>query len=494
MTHAPGPLVPCPISLRLFACSLILASLAGCSGMNKADTVEEGTMAAQRAAQADAHAQTEAGVPGMQGTSSSIPSLVPGEGRVQLPVAITAPPTAPPPDKFDENDAGHFLARCRDRAARQQWFDAIGDCRRSAELSPSSIEPWFELMRLLVNLQSYADAEDAARRVLAVSPDDPVAFYYLAWSHRGRSQYPQAVTALERAIALDPKRIEFVQALAVTYRLSGNYGKAIATLERAQAMKPDDVKTQNMLVEIRRELAEKLSPYQRLAKEKDSVENQAALGFVYQKFGLSQRALTAYDTALSKIPAPIPDQERETKQLAAQIYYNRGVVYRDLGRPELGEPAIWQAMQLDPSLASFAWYYIGLCRYDMGKYDTSIEALRKSVDLAPDVVENRAALADAFAKAGKTQLAAEQRNAVSSIQAREAAEKAATARDEAAAAESSPRPPSMLPPIAPAVPAPASTSSSPPAATPAAALATPTAAPSAAEPQAASEVAPAAQP
>ena len=412
---------------RMIASGALLVLAAGCAS-KRDESVEEGIKAAQHAALAQAASGGSATTP------APIPSLEAGEGSVQVP--LSAPPaTAPPPDKSDNDNPDHLLARCRDRAARHETFDAIGDCRRSYELRPSSIEPQVELMHLLIDLQSYGDAEESAKKVLAVRPNDPVALYYLAWSYRGREKFPQAIATLKKVVAADPKRVEYVQALAVTYRVSGNYGKSLETLDQALKMQPSNAKTQSMIAQTRTELAEKLSPYRRLVKEKaDSYDNQAALGFIYQKFGISDKALQTYDTALSMMPAPIEKQNAETKKLAAQIYYNRGVVYRDLGKPEVAEPALSQAMQLDPSLASFAWYYIGLCRYDAGKYDASIDALRKSVELAPDVADNRQALADSYDKAGKADLAAEQRNAVAAITARGDAAKEQFRKEEADAA------------------------------------------------------------
>ena len=426
-------------SVRASAKILLVASIlvSGCSifgGAKPIEKTESGPMAARRAAQADVEAQVAAGASGLQGTTSTVPSLVPGEGRVSLPAQAAAPATAPAEADFDDDNAGHLLARCRDRAARRQWFDAVGDCRRSAELNPSSVEPQVELMQLLIELQAYADAGQAASNVLAAKPNDPIALYYLAWSYRGREQYPEAIAALQKAVSLEPKRVQFVQALGLTYCLSDNFGKGIATLEQAQALQPSDTKTGEMLKSARAVLDNHLEPYRKLVQEKpDSFDNQAALGFIYQKYGLSQQALTAYDTSLAKMP-PLTEQDADAKKISAQIYYNRGVVYRELGRPAEAEPALWQAMQLEPSLAAFAWYYIGLSRYDDGKLEASIDALRKSIDLAPNVADNRAALADAYAKAGKTALAAEQREAADALRARAQAEKDAAGKASANAA------------------------------------------------------------
>ncbi len=414
---------------RVAAVLLVAAVVLGGCSAKKSERIEEGATAERRAVEADILAGNTDST-GLTGTTAGVPALMSDDDQVVRPA--TAPPaTAPAGDKFDNDDPGHLLARCRDRAARQQTFDAVGDCRRSYELRPA-LEPQIELMKLLVTLQAYGDAEESAKKVLAARPGDPVALYYLAWAYRGRGEYPRAIGALLRAISAEPKRVEYVQALGMTYCLADNYGKGILTLEKALQMRPGDTRIQQMIKEARSQAAEKLAPYVKLAREKpESYDTQAGLGFMYQKYGFSQRALNTYDAALAQMPGPLAEQESDVKKIASQIHYNRGVVYRDLGEPERGESALWQAMQLDPSLASVAWYYIGLCRYDQGKFEQSADALRKSVDLAPGIVDNRAALADAYDKAGRQRDAAEQRKAIAALDAQHAAYKEEVAKQEA---------------------------------------------------------------
>lgn len=429
---------------------------AGCSA-KKEESTQEGLVAAQRAAQAQAQAQADAGVPALAGPGSSMPSVTSAPGQITLQAPPAPPATAPTGDDFKNDDPNHLLARCRDRVARQEWFDAAGDCRRTLELAPTWIEPQELLMRILMSLSAYADAEKAARAVLEAKPNDPVALYYLGWSFKDRGMYPQAIDALERACAADPKRVEFVQALGRTQCLDNKFGKGIATLERALAMRPGDQKTEGALSQARALLAEKLGPWQRAVREKpDSYDDLAALGWNYQKYGLPEKALVAYDTVLARLPGPLPEQDAETKKLAATVYYNRGMVYRDLGRPADAEPAFWQAMQLQPSLAPMAWYFIGRSRTEAGKPAEAVEALKRSIDLAPDVPDNRDALAEAFDKLGKTGPAAEQRNAATAIRARQKAEKEERLR-QLKAEEETVRPPSdgFAPAAAPASPSPA---------------------------------------
>lgn len=414
----------------LLAAALVVSGCAAAKALQKSEKENEGQEAQRHQAEARVDAMGKAGTPALQGTTSTVPSLVPGEGEPLL--QATAPPaTAPPADKFDDKNAAHLLARCHDRSARHEWLDAVGDCRHAAELDPQAIEPHVELMRLLVTVQLYADAEEEATKVLAARPGDPVALYYLAWSYRGRDRFPEAIATLQKAIAADPKRLEFVQALGLTYCLSEDYGRGIATLERALAMAPNDQRTKASLESAKQTLVEKIAPYRRMVKkDPSSYEAHSALGFVCQKHGLNTQALAEYDTALSRIPTPLPQQDADVRKLAAQVYYNRGMVLRDLGKPDLAEASLWQSMQLDPSLTMYAQYFIGLARYDAGKYEGAIEALRKSIDLAPDVADNRAALADAYDKVGKGDLAREQRNAVLAIRAREEAARKASLQEE----------------------------------------------------------------
>lgn len=438
MTSTPRSVHRFPGDLLVLAAILILGTSAGCSTTGKrTEQVLEGSMAArhqaedQLAADAGGKPQPPLSATSAQPSTQTPPTVGEGAGPLHLPsgtAPMAVPTTAPPPDQFDKDNAAHLLARCRDRMARKEWFDAVGDCRRSSELAPASIEPQVELMRVYVTLSSFPDAETAARKVLAAKPNDPVALYYLAWSYRGRERFPEAIDTLKKVVALDPGRAEFVQALGMTYCLAGNYGKGIAEFERALQIRPGDEQTRSMIAAARKAVAEKVAPYEKMVQGKpESYDNHAALGSIYQKYGLSERALASYDAALSKIPEPIAAQPEEVRKLASELYYNRALVYRDLGRLELAEPTFTRAMQVNPSLSAFCWYYIGLGRLERGDLDASIEALRKSVSLAGDVADNRTALAEAYDKAGKNSAAAEQRKAVESIRARQAAASAAAA-------------------------------------------------------------------
>jgi len=352
----------------------------------------------------------------------ALDSLIPkAPPELATSAAAAAAATLAPGEKFDENNPRHRLARCRAHVARSEWFEAIGDCRKSAELDPKSADPWIELMRIYVTIQSYADGIEAARAVLARDPASAPAYYYLGWSLSGGQEYPAAVQAFAKAVSIDPRRVEYQQGLGITWCLAENFAKGIAALEEAQRLGPDNAKTKALLGETRSLLSERLSEAEKAAKARPSdATARAGLGARYQQYGFAQRALDEYDVALSKIPSPLASQNEDTRRLAAALQYNRGVLYRELGRPQQAVPAFTRSFEIDPSLAPQAWYFIGLIAYDSGDNEGAIRALGKSVQGAPQVIENRKALALAYDKSGNTAAARQQRDAVARLESQKA--------------------------------------------------------------------------
>lgn len=325
--------------------------------------------------------------------AASQPEPEPGIAAVPLPA----------PDAFDANDPAHLLARCRDRAAKAVWFDAIADCKAAIELVPDAIEPSVELMRAFVTLHAYGDAAVHAKRVLAVRDDDAVAWYYLGWAHRGREQWREAIDAVAKAAALDPARAEYGRALGTTHVLAGDYGSGIAALEATLAAHPGDAKTQETLDAARKVAEEKLAPFERLVAEKsDSPLNHATLGGALQQYGFRERALTELDTALAQLGAGGAALSKDHRELAARIHYNRGELYRELGRADLAVTAYATAASMLPSLSAQSYYGIGRTHLQSGDVAAAIEALERSVEEASSVVDNRRALAEAYARAGRS--------------------------------------------------------------------------------------------
>lgn len=348
----------------------------------------------------------------------ALESLIPkAPPELAVSAAAAAAASLPPGEKFDENNPKHRLARCRAHVARSEWFDAINDCRKSAELDATSAEPWVELMRIYVTIQSYADGTESARAVLARTPDSAPAYYYLGWSLSGGQDYPASIAAFQKAVSLDPRRVEYHQGLGITWCLTENFARGIAALEEAQRLDPGNAKTKALLDETRSLLADRLAQPEKAVKAKpNDATAHAMLGSKYQQYGFSQKALNEYDAAIANIPSPVASQDGDTRRLAAALQYNRGVLLRELGRGEPAIAAFTRSFEIDASLAPQAWYFIGLIAYDKGDNDGAIRALGKSVQGAPKVIENRKALALAYERAGNAAAAKQQRDEVALLE------------------------------------------------------------------------------
>ena len=396
----------------------IAIALAGCSMTG--GTKDEAQPAAQPLQGIPAAGIEGVSAEQIQSATAAQPSQAAGQytgvGGVSIPV-VAAPTGA----AFDDTNAAHHLARCREHVGRGEWFDAAASCKRAADLAPDSPDPHSELMRIYVTIQSFRDAAASAERVIEMQPQNAVAYYYLGWARREREEHPQAIEALEKAVTLAPARHEFVQALGLAYCSADDFGRGLARLEQAAAMNPGDAKGQRLLESARALVGDKLAPYRRAVAEKpEKPESHARLGSVLQKYGMAEQALAAYDSALAKIPEPLADKPAETRRLAAGLYYNRGVLYRELKRGELALPAFQRAYEIDASLAPEAYYSIGLVRLDQGDASGAVASLMKSVELAPNVVENRQALARALEAAGRAGEAKAQLDAAAGIRASQA--------------------------------------------------------------------------
>ncbi len=92
---------------------------------------------------------------------------------------------------------------------------------------------------LLYDADRFEEAFDATRRVLAISPDNPVALNFLAFELRHQGRYAESVEAIGRAIAVEPGRMDYRADLAFALDGDGRTGEAIEALQQALAGEPD---------------------------------------------------------------------------------------------------------------------------------------------------------------------------------------------------------------------------------------------------------------
>ena len=80
----------------------------------------------------------------------------------------------------------------------------------------------------------------------------------------------------------------------------------------------------------------------------------------------------------------------------AEVWYNIGKTYSDLGDNEEALRSYNQALAINPDISE-AWYNMGLILYEQGKYEDSLEAFDKAIEIDPDdqdARDNRMIVAD----------------------------------------------------------------------------------------------------
>ena len=112
-------------------------------------------------------------------------------------------------------------------AAAREWG-------RVTELAPANVDAVSNWGALLLALDRFDEAEEAFRRLVAVSPDgDSYANLGTALYYQG--EFVQAAEAYERALQYDPDDHEKLGYLAETYAGAGERDRSLRALERAEA-------------------------------------------------------------------------------------------------------------------------------------------------------------------------------------------------------------------------------------------------------------------
>ncbi len=206
--------------------------------------------------------------------------------------------------------------------------EAIAICRHILKQYPKYIMPYRLLGEAALEKEGYEEAANLFTRVLGADPEDVIAHVGLAVVHEERGEQEEAIWHLEWAFELTPGNAEIRQELK---RLYG----------QREGAEPERVK---------------LTP--------------AALGRLYLKEGLYQRAITEFRPLLEADPDRVDlkvalaealwreDRRREAAETCQEILESLpnclkanlilGAIWRESGQEEEGETLLLQAQALDP--------------------------------------------------------------------------------------------------------------------------------------------------
>ena len=200
----------------------------------------------------------------------------------------------------------------------------------------------FEMQPVLQLLNSgrLAEAEAAAKKLVARYPNTFILYNILGIAQDGLSKYSDAVNSYTKALALQPD----------TPDLHFNLGIALANIQKYD---------------------EAAKHYQRaIALNPHFFEAYANLGIVLQKQGLLEDAVEHYRTALG-----IHEDARG--------HFNLGTALRDQGKLDEAIVHFRRAINMFPNYAD-AHNYLGECLRDQGNMEDAIKSYLDTLQLNPD--------------------------------------------------------------------------------------------------------------
>ena len=115
--------------------------------------------------------------------------------------------------------------------------------RQATELAPNNPLHWMSLSAVLVFVRNLPEAEDAARRALALNPNLATAEINLGISLMEQGRHEEAMRHCQKAEQALPDHVENLVMLATLYGRRDDFEMAKTTLQRILAHRPKDVRT-----------------------------------------------------------------------------------------------------------------------------------------------------------------------------------------------------------------------------------------------------------
>ncbi len=294
---------------------------------------------------------------------------------------------------------------------RKEWEQAVVMRRRVLEIVPlPAIDDHLALARCAHGAANYADVRQTCAKVLAIDPDQGMAYTYLGMACLAENDLDEGLANLNKATLLIPENsLPWIQ-LADAYKRSGEPQRALETLRAAIITAPDSAELHFALglacleAGLNSEALPFLRQSARLAPESDQVG--FALAETLLKLGHESDALAVIEKTRETWPA-----HPGLAYLHAKILLDRKEVDRGLSILEI-------AMQADEAEPS---WFILYARTLIGEYEryTTLETsepdvntlikahkmIQKAVSIAPESFEARLLLAEVLSLRGEDEAA-----------------------------------------------------------------------------------------
>lgn len=259
--------------------------------------------------------------------------------------------------------------------------------RRAVALSPDSAKAWSFLARVLVTTQRLDAAEDALDKAIALEPAEPAWLASRADIRRTRKQTDLAFADIRAALALAPDYVWALRTDAILLNETRQYAEANASFARANAIEALPPEYLVSWADARQGSNDVEGALQLLREVEKTEPVTLNLNLVMAKvLGRKndfQGALVYTERALLADPT------------AAVVWSSKGYSLLKLNRLGEANEALETAVRLDPQLVN-AWINLGEAQMRALKLGRAIEAFEKALSLAPTASDARMFLAQTY--------------------------------------------------------------------------------------------------
>lgn len=243
------------------------------------------------------------------------------------------------------------------------------------ERDPGHGDAYFPKAIILVNQKRLAEAEQAAKQGLKVSPDSPIGHYYLGRIFLESGKQEEALASFDRAIAVNAAFEPAYLAQASLYETRQEREKAIAVLKRyLERVNPNNKDIRQHLIQLyvnTKDYAGGLAELDKmLAEEPGDLDAQLRMALIYGEKREFSKAIELLQGVLKARPA----------ELKVRDYL--GYLYEENKEFPKAVEAYQFNIQLDPSYAE-SHMHLGVLQYRLKAYPAAITHLTEATRINP---------------------------------------------------------------------------------------------------------------
>jgi tetratricopeptide (TPR) repeat protein len=346
--------------------------------------------------------------------------------QTALPAAQTTPKSAPAKAPAAQKPSFDQLAQ-RAAAARKagELDDAIRLYRQALALKPSWIEGQWSLGAMLYDLDQYAEARDAFRRVVAADAKNVIARALLGLCEFQLKNYERALEEIQRAREMgipSPEvasvasyhaaillsrfeRFESASDVLRDFALQGKDTQAIIEACGLSLLRLPYLPSEAPIEKREMILMAGRAAFQ-MAKGRRTAAGRLAFEELVSRFPTTPNVHYAFGTFLLQedSDAALEEFRRELRMSPNHYYAMLQIAFEQMKRSNYAEalPLAEKAVELAPNLMA-ARNALGRTLLESDQTERAIQELEAGVKLAPDSPQMHFALARAYTRAGRTE-------------------------------------------------------------------------------------------